>query len=343
VKNNSTTMTERSHGGAKARAMRADMLCPCTDMTHRDFAAFLSANPGLSFEEVMMRTGAGRNCTACTLDLEFGFAEAGRGDVEARAGAVAPLVQTQRTGFKGALYRTIDGMAPLVSSRTETWSPVLHGRGISQRLWIANHRLLFEKAAAGPVPHTAEVTVRDGDGAVRHARKYDVPVDDVLDLDLSRHLAGRGDSAALAVGSIQLVQQWTRPGLRGTTRSQIEIATPDAVCAVHTQAPGPAAQHRFTALHRPDEERLFYTVVNPSPRALTGETTTRLAGREEQAVESFAVPGYGAAIREVRPPEAGPSVAAGSAIDLAWQIYGPHKLHILCASPALDRFSIDHL
>ena len=326
--------------GTTARALRGEMLCPCADVSHRDFASFLQANSALSFEETLRKAGVGVNCTACLLDLEYSFSAAGRGDV-ALSGSSAPKATVQQAGLKSALYRAIDGVAPLVTSHVETWSPVLLGGGIVQRLWITNQHLLYKRGIDGPVPHIAEVTIRDAGGNVRHSARYDVSVDAVLDLELSRFLTDDGEVPDIAAGSIQIRQSWAKPGLRGTTRSQIEIATTKAVCAVHTQAPGPAATHRFTALSRPAEERLFYTVVNPSPQPLTGRVT--VCGADTEASDPIAIPAFGAVVSEIGAPASGRGVPEDGVIGLAWQLDGHHKLHVICASPCLDRFSIDHL
>lgn len=336
------SQTSQSGTRAKTRAFRDDMLCPCTETTRSGFAAFLRANPALRFEEVLDQTGAGRTCTACMLDLEYNFAEAGRGEAVAKADS-GPTGSAGHQGLKRSVYRAIDRLAPLVSSRTETWSPVLYSGAVSQHLWIANQHLLYNRDMEGPVPHSANVTVRDVAGNVHHSARYEVPVEDVLGIDLSQYLASAEGSCGLAAGSVQIVQRWSRPGLRGTTRSQIELAAPGAVCAVHTQAPGPAAEHLFTALYRPLEERLFYTVVNPESQPLTGRVTTRFGETDTDRTVEFSVPGFGTLLRELTPAADGADAAAESVLDLAWQLDGRHKLHLVCAAPALDRFSIDHL
>lgn len=335
------TDTKSSGSRGRARAFRDDVLCPCTEMTHVGFRAFLQENPTLSFEDILSKTGAGRNCTACMLDLEYSFGEAGRGKVTA-PNSVVPTASPERIGVKRALYKLIDGAAPLVSSCTDSWSPVLYGKNIDQWLWIANQHLMYKNEMEGPVPHCANVTVRDAVGRVCHSQRYDIPVDDVLGVDLSAYLSPN-EGTALAVGSVQVVQTWKRPGLRGTTRAQIEIVTPNAVCAVHTQAPGPAATQHFTALHRPHEERLFFTVVNPVSKPLVGSAIANLAESEEEEVAEFVVPGHGVLLREVDLAKWSSSALDNSPVNLTWHIEGPHKLHFLCATPNLDRFSIDHL
>jgi hypothetical protein len=310
-------------------------------MTHEGFRTFLRENPALNFEDILLKSGAGRNCTACMLDLEYSFGEAAREKATA-SNSVVPRASPERIGVKRALYKLIDGAAPLVSSCTDSWSPVLYSKDIGQWLWIANQHLMYKSETQGPVPHCADVTVRDAAGIVCHSQQYDVPVDDVLGIDLSRYLRATDDTD-LAVGSVQVVQTWKRPGLRGTTRAQIEIVTPNAVCAVHTQAPGPAAGQHFTALYRPREERLFFTVVNPVSKPLVGSAVVRLVASEEEEVTEFVVPGHGALLREVDLVKSSISASDNSPVNLTWRIEGQHKLHFLCATPNLDRFSIDHL
>lgn len=340
--NEPASSTNEPASRRRVRGFRDNMLCPCAELTHANFAAFLREHPGLNFEEVLSRTGAGTNCTACMLDLEFSFSEAGGGQA---AGTLrpTPVAAGRSTDLKRTIYRVIDGVAPMVSSRTDTLSPVLFGKDVRQSLWIANQRLLYDASADGPVPHIAEVTVRDDAGQVLHEKTYEIAVDAVLNLDLSEFCNTQTKGDALGVGSARVVQHWTQPGLRGTTRAQIEIEAPNAACAVHTQAPGPAGPHRFTALYKPSEERLFHTVVNPRPDALTGKATIRFIGSDEEVVKDVVIPGFGAVMDELFGPSNPSGLAEGEAVDLRWEFDGPHKLHIVCASPALDRFSIDHL
>src|SRR5207244_3100944 len=55
-----------------------EVVCGCTNLRLPQLQAMLSANPNMSFDELLNRTSAGKNCTACLLDLEYYFVAAPR-------------------------------------------------------------------------------------------------------------------------------------------------------------------------------------------------------------------------------------------------------------------------
>lgn len=329
----------------------SQVLCGCANLTYTMFRQLLDSEPGLSFAEALRRTGSGGTCTACLLDLEFHYADiqgrsARRGRLfEAPPGAVA---KTSRR----ALYRLLDRLSPLVPYRKQTWSPVILGAEIDHWLWVANHRLLYGTTKTGgtPSPLRVGLVLYDARGRVRLRSSYRVDVEEVLRVNVSEPLKQDGHSwkgpEGLGVGTARLRITPLRPGMWGTTRPQFEIVTPRATCAVHTQAPGAADSHWFTCLFRPEFERLFSVVTNPGARALRVWRSCAAGSHEGSgptvSADEVTLPPHGAWIGEERLPETQDWLPS-SVMRLNWRISGRHKLHLLCASPKLDRFSIDHL
>jgi hypothetical protein len=220
--------------------------------------------------------------------------------------------------------------------------PVLHGPGIKEWLCIANRSLLFEGIVVAPST-SIDIVVRDASGAELRREKIAVGQESAIRVLLSDVLDASVDKK-LSIGSLKVSRRSDWPGIRGTLRPQIEIISSRGSCAVHTQAPGHTVDRWLSVYHRPDYERLFISVVNANPKVLIAQLKYPvIEGPIKPVLHQIAVAPYGAALHEIK-------IAEELGIKIKGQIYGIQldtdgkgKLHFLCATPTLDRFSIDHL
>jgi len=111
-------------------AASGEILCGCVDLSRSDFAALVADDPAAGFDTLLDRTGAGRKCTACMLDLEYLFTELPRDESAAKRLAVGDVAITPSLSFKRRLYALLDGIPLTVPQNVTNWMPVFYGGGI---------------------------------------------------------------------------------------------------------------------------------------------------------------------------------------------------------------------
>lgn len=320
----------------------ADVVCPCFNVTLADLERRKRANPALSFEDFMSDTGAGTKCTACLLDLEYHFVMGREAPAASPAGrrALAPRLSAKRR-----VYAFLDRIAPKRPTISRTVAPVVAGEGIDEFLWLANHPLLFDKNGACAPPHVFDIRVTDDQGRTVLSERHVLEASQSVRIDISAGLRqSAGASRPLAVGMLGVEAQSTEPGVRGTTRPQIEIVAGRSACAVHTQGASPQAGDGSVWLPcRPGEDRIFIVFMNPSAEPCNVRLRYPADAGEGAVQHRLRVAPRAAACHEVDLPAAANRQANGGVMRLGWRAAGPHKAYFLCASPTLDRFSVDHL
>lgn len=217
--------------------------------------------------------------------------------------------------------------------------PVLYGAGVEQFLWMANHPLLYD--GDGIADFDIRFKIRNGAGEIVFEGRETLPKGAAFRHDLSRHL---DSGEALAVGSIQLDRFAKQPGVRGTTRPQIEVVTRKAAASLHFQAPTQAYDKVIAVRPRPGEERLLLTAVNCSRRTL--EVTVDIAppgSREAIAVMKRTIAPFAAELIEPSISAAAFDHSIGGLLELRFRTNGFGKLHIVSAVSDLSRLSLDHL
>jgi hypothetical protein len=318
----------------------AGIVCACFNVTLEELRRRKKANPGLSFEDFMSDTGAGTKCTACLLDLEFHFVADANATAPVKAGrrAIVP-----RRGVRRRIYDFVDGLAPKRPTVSRTVAPVVAGDGLEQYLWIANHPLLYSKESVCAPPHVYDVRVTGNRGELLYSERHLLEPGQSNRVDVSSPLARSGGTVKpFAVGMLSVETWSTKPGVRGTTRPQIEILTAGAACAVHTQGATPhAGNGSLWVPCRPGDDRIFLVFMNPAPHPCRIQLRYP-ADRGDGAVEdTVQVAAHAAGCYEVDLASA--THALGEIIRLAWRADGPHKAYFLCSTPNLDRFSVDHI
>ena len=321
-----------------------DMICGCFDLTLGALREFLWANPDIGFEEMMRQTKAGTKCTACTLDLEYHYVATLRAGLPPASLKRAPVgIDRPTLSGKAAVYKLFDDIAPEVPQMFSNVMPVLVGKGIDEYVCVDNHSLLYEGEICAP-DMDVELEVRDEEGRLRFRHHDVVKADKALRVNVSKHLPVPADG--LSIGSVTIDRQARQPGFRGTTRPQIEIVSPSAACALHSQAATRAAEGWFTCLYRPDDERIFFTLVNASDHDLVMELAYPIAS-DAQACQPenhvVSLPPRGAKLHELTLARERFGHLVGQPVQVRWRASGRYKVHVVCATPTLDRFSIDHL
>lgn len=321
-----------------------DMLCGCFDLTVGGLREFLRANPDIGFEEMMRQTKAGTKCTACTLDLEYHYVATLRAGLPPSDLKRAPVgIDRPVMSGKAVVYNILDGIAPEVPQMFSNVMPVLVGKGIDEYVCVDNHSLLYEHEVCAP-DMDVELEVRDAEGRLRFRHHDVLRSEKALRVNVSKHLPVPEDG--LSIGSVTIDRRARQPGFRGTTRPQIEIVSSSAACALHSQAATRAAEGWFTCLYRPDDERIFFTLVNAGDRDLVMELAYPIAEDERASrPESHVVslPPRGAKLHELALPRERFGHLIEQPVQVRWRAAGQYKVHVMCATPALDRFSIDHL
>ena len=317
------------------------MICACAQLDFQSLRKILADSSRDSFDRLLDTTGAGRTCTACLLDLEYYFStlRGAAADADGAGAAGQPKTPSSRS-LKQRAYALLDRFAPKVAWVTPSVIPVLGGSGLESRLIVTNHDLLFEDR------HSAElavlVRVRDSAGAVVWRDRFRVGQGDELRVRLDEHLSPE-DGAEIYAGSADVRIRATRPALRGTSRPQIEILSAAGACAVHAQAIAGPSDTFFTVQARPDEERHFLVVLNGGNKEQQVELTAPHTGapchKDPAIVLPATLAARGAHLFEA--PMA-PDLAPGTTYGIRTRCSGPNKIFLLCATPSLDRFSIDH-
>ncbi len=321
-----------------------ELLCACSELTVQQFYDLIATNPK-EFDEVLRETGAGQTCTACLLDLEYHYVRA----FEQRARRVGENKGSKKKreasiSLKRRIYNLIDALAPLIPLKLRQVTPVLYGADVEEWLCVCNDSLMYEGDISAP-PFRLDIVLRNSEGRVVDRRREIAAPGEKLRLNLSDPLA-KADSSSdggLKLGWIDLMRRAEQPGVRGTTRPQIEIVSRAGVCAVHTQAATERPRGGVTLRMRPDEDRHFLTVVNAERKPLAFQLSVSAADAvSEPIVMSFQLPGYGTRLVEIPAPRVEAPDKLGILTDVTWTTDRINKVYVLCATPNLDRFSVDH-
>ncbi|MHB1218296.1 MAG: (2Fe-2S)-binding protein [Alphaproteobacteria bacterium] len=303
-----------------------EIICGCFNLTR---GALEKAAAGSNFEQFLEETRAGSRCTACLLDVEYLFVNAPKNPTAAGS----RIVRQDQRSFKRRLYDILDRLAPQIPFRLTNTAPLLSGRGIVERLWLVNQPMVFGKKAGVP-PHRFALTVRDGEGRVIGRERHDVSCGE------SKAIMFPGlptqSSQELSVGSVEIVRWGLSPGVRGTTRPHFEVEAARSNTTLHVQGAAPNPEAWLTTIHRPVETRILFIAVNVASRPLVLEFDV---GENSSVLTHVEIPPFGARVIEPMPK----NVQPGQPLTYHYRGRGRGKVHVITASPTLDRLTLDHL
>lgn len=316
------------------------VICTCVEMTKSNFVAAIGRHPELDFEALMEKTGAGMRCTACRLDLELAYTE-NFGRLAEPSKQYKGAVSKVAPSLKAKFYAWLDRMAPMTSLRLSNTVPVLRQTGVRQHVVVCNDPPLYAKDMPLQAARV-RIIVRDGEGCIRADQSHDVTVEQPLDIDVAAFLPQPANDMP-GLGSVEVIRTWRKPASRGTTRPQIVIEAPGGCGAVHTTAPNGPGATWYSALARRGEDRVLLGVVNPSGRPLHVQFHYPYAPGHQASPRGEAIlPPYGALLHEVLLDEAESVALFDKPFSMRCDADGAHKVYLFTASPALDRFSVDH-
>jgi len=327
-----------------------EIICGCIDLTIGQFKVECAENPAEGFDGLLTRISAGKECTACLLDLEYHYSvspQSGGAPKATRLLRNQPSAEP-RPSLKRSIYKVLDDLSPPISYPLDGVAPILIGSGIEQCLTVSSHSLLYEGDIVSPAI-TYSVEVSDAEGEVRGRLKRRVEKGKSWRADLTGMFPAHvRASDTLSIGLMKVKWRFDSPGKRGTARPQIEINARAGSCAVHTQRAGNALEKRVTLLWQPADQRLFLSIVNPARNRLEGRIEYPVVDGEDEfgAVQSqnFSVAANGATLQEIVLSGEAAHLLVGQPIEVRAEMSDPgYKMHVLCASPDLGRFSIDHL
>jgi len=342
----STGTASTSEAPGVERPMPDKIICACANL---DFAKLQEAVAQLShdsFDALLARTGAGKTCTACLLDLEYYF-------VELKAGFDSPSglrhgvgeKPRQRQSLKQRIYGWLDSISPPIPWSPDNWIPIIAGRGIETWLNVTNHDLLFRDRMTAPLQTT--VTLWSGEGMRLTQRRLRIqPGEEArvrLDEEISR---GSPVSKSIVVGSARIVTKAEFPAMRGTMRPQFEIVAPAGACAVHVHGVTGPGDTWFTVQNRRGDERLFLAIINAAGSRQSIEVAMPLgpASVDDSSAERvrLMLAPHGAALQEVLLSDAAARAVGSTPFGIRIRCERAHKVFLLCATRSLDRFSVDH-
>lgn len=304
-----------------------EIICGCFNLTR---GGLEKAAAGSNFEQFLEETRAGSRCTACLLDVEYLFVNAPKNP------AAVPGTRSTRQdqlSLKRRLYDVLDRIAPQIPFRLTNTVPLLSGGGIVERIWLVNQPMVFGKKIGVP-PHRFLLTVRDGEGRVIGHERHDVSCGESKAITFP-DLPVR-DGHELSIGSVEIARWGLSPGVRGTTRPHFEVEAVRSNTTLHIQGAAPDPEAWLTTIHSPAETRILFTAVNVASRPLLLEFDF---AEETSAPMRIEVPPFGARVIEPAAKNAKP----GHPLTYHYRGRGRGKIHVITASPALDRLALDHL
>lgn len=320
------------------------VICACTNMTFAQLEEAVGKVHSQSFDALLEETGAGKTCTACLLDLEYYFVDlktraprnAEDGQVNAAAEAAA-----QRS-LKYRVYDWLDSISPPVAWASPNHIPILAGEDIETWLTVTNHDLLFDERKSAPLTTTVEV--RNGAGKRLWRRRFHIPPGEELRARVDEGIASQ--PGILGVGSATVVSRADHPAMRGTMRPQLEILARRGTCALHAQGDVGPGDTWFTMQNRPADERLFLLLINTSDKRQSAEITypydTGPGAVPPEAHTMLDLPARGTGLHEISLPADAAARIGALPFAVRTRLQHPCRVYLVCATPTLDRFSIDH-
>jgi len=319
------------------------IICACADLNFARFEQAVAKLQNQSFETLLKQTDSGNTCTACLLDLEYYFVALRTQPRKQAATKVGEsTVSAPSLPLKQHIYKWLDAITPPVAWAPPNRVPLLMGRGIETWLTVTNHDLLFQDRKSAPL--MTSVHVRRSDGKRLWRGKFEIAQGKELKIRLDQHL--QPGSNDLTVGSACVSSKAMHPAMRGTMRPQLEILAPAGTCALHAQGDAGPGDTWFTIQNRPDDQRVFLILMNNTSSAQTAtisyphEIPTNNVEPGDKG--QVALPPRGTGLYEINLPEALSERIMSRPFAVRTRTQGACRVFLVCATPTLDRFSIDH-
>ncbi|MBJ26631.1 MAG: hypothetical protein CL567_03110 [Alphaproteobacteria bacterium] len=320
------------------------IICACANLKLNDFERMVRELNDQSFGDILIKTEAGNTCTACLLDLEYFFVKAKSQNYKKYEKEVDRLNLKNKSSIniKQQFYKAIDSIAPPIAWAPTNFIPIIKGSSIETWLTITNHDLLFSDRKSAPIKVTLKI--RDKKGRCICKKKLLVGLGDELKLRLDKHLTY--DSKPLTVGAAYINTHAVYPAMRGTIRPQFEILAPKGACALHAQGDVGPGDTWFTVQNRPNDQRLFFVLVNTfhRPQSVSISLPFELypSGLAPKTVDNLYLPAHGTEVYEINCDELLSKALSEKPFSINVKTERSCRVYLLCGSANLDQFSIDH-
>ena len=324
-------------------------ICSCFDFTLDEMREMIEQDASLRFDDLLADTGVGSKCTACLLNVEYGFSIISANS-ERRVASKSENTskrKQKKIPFRQRIYSLIDSLPPMIPMVFESTMPVLFGRQIESNVWMANQSLLYNGEVCAP-DFELRLVVRNAEGKQLSESSSLVKSDSAVRLNVSHALQDADPCEGLGIGSIQILQKSLSVGVRGTRRPQLEIVTPIAASALHGQAPNkfPNLSY-FIAPYRENNESSFISIVSVSDHEMELDLhyPFELSGANSVVPThtKVTVPPNGARLTELTLSDEQRNAMEAPFFTVQWSAPGKHKAHLITATKSLDRISLDHL
>lgn len=324
------------------------MLCPCLELTYSDFDAFRSEHPEITFEDVLAATGAGSKCTACLLDVEHHYSAAAT--AAAKPASFKAKKNDAQRPLKRRIYDFLDRVSPLVDRPREEsyWIPLFHGPTVSTDIVVSNQFMVFGNEHCAP-DMDVDIDVFGRDGKQLASLTQRVAQGDVFRCTASGHLGDYLDSSpvpGVALGTARVFRRARKPGFKGTTRPQVEIVGRAGASTVHGTAPGlgrSASRGGITTVCRPNDERQFLSVVNPSKQPIEMEVQLPVCNLCKPRIETVSIPARGISLIPIALNDEETRAIGTSAFFVSWNGPRSRMAHYVASDAGFERVSIDHV
>jgi len=158
--------------------------------------------------------------------------------------------------------------------------------------------------------------------------------------ELGKHLP----PASFKVGSLAIERVWDKPSRRGATRPHFLIHTREGVSSLHTQDSGGSGSQIFSLPFRPDEERVFISIVNDSANSVEKDISYPIGrGVAPIVKEKLELAAHGAHVHEIDLTALRNGGFEGPMLLVRLSKGPARKVHLIFANPDLSILSIDHL
>ena len=320
------------------------IICACANLKLSDFEKTLGRMKTQSFSALLSETSAGSTCTACLLDLEYFFVEAkSRNPKHFNSDdKTNNLKQLGVIPTKQHIYKILDSITPPIAWAPTNFIPIIKGDNIETWLTITNHDLLFRERKSAPI--TSSIEIRATDGSFLFKDKIKIDLGEELKLRLDTYL--KFESQPLVVGAAYINTYAKFPAMRGTIRPQFEILAEAGACALHAQGDVGPGDTWFTIQNKPLDQRIFLILVNtfhkPQSAKISWPFELYNSSIKTKNVESLQISSRGTEIFEINCGDALTARLEDRPFSVKISTERSCRVYLLCGTPQLDRFSIDH-
>jgi bacterioferritin-associated ferredoxin len=314
-----------------------EILCYCNDVKVNYIRKIIEEKPDISFNDLQDISNAGKNCTACILDLEDVFIN--RTASENLKDKNFLKKKFFKNGLKKTIYNFIDFISPSIPIVINNFFPVLFCRNLENFIWVANFSNLYE-FDKNLVEHDIILFFYNTHGKLIWKKKFFLKKKTDLKIKIPTHLLKSQNDKEIEHGWLHLKKKAKKKGYLGTTRPQIQYITNLACCAVHGQDIKEIYGGSHSFVYNNNSERQFLSFFNIGSKATNLEIM--LLKKEGAILNLFKISldSLNSFLYEIKLEHLG--INKFETINIRWSGLGMYKCHVIITDMNLSRFSVDH-